>query len=65
MRYSDAIPRWLADQGGRRDLSTTLGIYTEALRGERGGYGAAFEALVDGELPPETGALHPGDDDSA
>ena len=65
MHYSDAIPRWLADQGGHRDPSTTLGIYTEALRGERGGYGAAFDALVDEEPPPKTGALNPEDDDSA
>jgi integrase len=44
-----APPRWIADQGGHSDPSTSLRIYTESLRDrERRQHGAAFDALLNG-----------------
>ena len=44
-----APPRWVADQGGHSDPSTSLRIYTESLRArERSQHGKAFDELLNG-----------------
>ncbi|MFP5364637.1 MAG: tyrosine-type recombinase/integrase [Thermoleophilia bacterium] len=49
LHEAGAPPRWVADQGGHSDPSTSLRIYTESLRGrERGHHGQAFDALLNG-----------------
>ena len=48
-----APPRWVADQGGHVDPSTSLRIYTESLRGrERGQHSQAFDDLLNGHTQP-------------
>lgn len=48
LHEAGAPPRWVADQGGHSDPSTSLRIYTESLRDrERRHHGAAFDALLD------------------
>ena len=50
LHESGAPPRWVADQGGHADPSTSLRIYTESLRGrERSQHGAAFDELLKGD----------------
>lgn len=45
-----APPRWVADQGGHVDPSTSLRIYTESLRDrDRGQHGLAFDDLLNGD----------------
>ena len=47
LHEAGAPPRWVADQGGHSDPSTSLRIYTESLRHrERGHHGKAFDALL-------------------
>ena len=66
-----APPRWVADQGGHSDPSTSLRIYTESLRGrERGHHGEVFDAMLDAATSPRgrrdrEGDQHPSlfDDD--
>jgi integrase len=49
LHESGAPPRWVADQGGHADPSTSLRIYTESLRGrERSQHGEAFDELLNG-----------------
>lgn len=49
LHEAGAPPRWIADQGGHSDPSTSLRIYTESLRDrERRQHGAAFDALLNG-----------------
>lgn len=62
LHEAGAPSRWVADQGGHSDPSTSLRIYTESLRDrERSQHGAAFDALLNGEAvdgrggPAETG----------
>ena len=53
LHESGAPPRWVADQGGHADPSTSLRIYTESLRGrERSQHGKAFDALLNGITRP-------------
>ena len=53
LHEAGAPPRWVADQGGHSDPSTSLRIYTESLRGrERGHHGEAFDALLNGAGGP-------------
>ena len=50
LHEAGAPPRWVADQGGHADPSTSLRIYTESLRGrERGQHGQAFDDLLNGD----------------
>jgi integrase len=50
LHEAGAPPRWVADQGGHADPSTSLRIYTESLRGrERSQHGAAFDELLNGD----------------
>jgi integrase len=50
LHESGAPPRWVADQGGHADPSTSLRIYTESLRGrERSQHGEAFDELLNGD----------------
>ena len=47
LHEAGAPPRWVADQGGHSDPSTSLRIYTESLRErERGHHGEAFDAML-------------------
>jgi integrase len=49
LHEAGAPPRWVADQGGHVDPSTSLRIYTESLRDrERGQHGQAFDDLLRG-----------------
>ena len=49
LHEAGAPPRWVADQGGHTDPSTSLRIYTESLRGrERSEHGEAFDDLLNG-----------------
>jgi integrase len=49
LHEAGAPPRWVADQGGHADPSTSLRIYTESLRDrERTQYGKAFDDLLNG-----------------
>jgi len=53
LHEAGAPPRWVADQGGHSDPSTSLRIYTESLRErERGHHGEAFDAMLN---PAKTG----------
>jgi integrase len=71
LHEAGAPPRWVADQGGHSDPSTSLRIYTESLRGrERGHHGEAFDAMLDAATSPRRrrdreGEQHPSlfDDD--
>ena len=48
LHEAGAPPRWVADQGGHVDPSTSLRIYTESLRHrERSEHGEAFDRLLD------------------
>jgi integrase len=50
LHEAGAPPRWVADQGGHADPSTSLRIYTESLRGrERAEHGEAFDDLLNGD----------------
>jgi len=50
LHEAGAPPRWVADQGGHVDPSTSLRIYTESLRHrERSEHGEAFDRLLNGE----------------
>ncbi len=50
LHEAGAPPRWVADQGGHADPSTSLRIYTESLRGrERTEHGEAFDDLLNGD----------------
>jgi len=50
LHEAGAPPRWVADQGGHSDPSTSLRIYTESLRGrERSHHGEAFDDLLNGD----------------
>jgi integrase len=50
LHEAGAPPRWVADQGGHADPSTSLRIYTESLRGrERSEHGEAFDDLLNGD----------------
>ena len=50
LHEAGAPPRWVADQGGHADPSTSLRIYTESLRGrERSQHGEAFDELLNGD----------------
>lgn len=47
LHEAGAPPRWVADQGGHSDPSTSLRIYTESLRErERGHHREAFDAML-------------------
>ena len=49
LHEAGAPPRWVADQGGHADPSTSLRIYTESLRDrERTQHGKAFDDLLNG-----------------
>jgi len=49
LHEAGAPPKWVADQGGHADPSTSLRIYTESLRDrDRGHHGAAVDALLHG-----------------
>ena len=49
LHEAGAPPRWVADQGGHADPSTSLRIYTESLRDrERSQHGKAFDDLLNG-----------------
>jgi len=49
LHEAGAPPRWVADQGGHSDPSTSLWIYTESLRDrERSQHGRAFDDLLNG-----------------
>jgi integrase len=51
LHEAGAPPRWVADQGGHADPSTSLRIYTESLRDrERTQHGKAFDDLLNGSL---------------
>jgi len=55
-----APPRWVADQGGHSDPSTSLRIYTESLRGrERSQHGQAFDDLLNGDHGRDTEPARP------
>jgi len=50
LHEAGAPPRWVADQGGHVDPSTSLRIYTESLRDrERRQHGKAFDNLLNGD----------------
>jgi len=50
LHEAGAPPRWVADQGGHADPSTSLRIYTESLRDrERSQHGKAFDDLLNGD----------------
>lgn len=50
LHEAGAPPRWVADQGGHADPSTSLRIYTESLRDrERAEHGKAFDDLLNGD----------------
>jgi len=50
LHEAGAPPRWVADQGGHSDPSTSLRIYTESLRGrEPSQHGQAFDDLLNGD----------------
>jgi integrase len=50
LHEAGAPPRWVADQGGHADPSTSLRIYTESLRHrERSEHGTAFDRLLNGD----------------
>lgn len=50
LHEAGAPPRWVADQGGHSDPSTSLRIYTESLRDrERSRYGRALDELLNGD----------------
>ncbi len=49
LHEAGAPPRWVADQGGHADHSTSLRIYTESLRDRRPSqHGKAFDDLLNG-----------------
>ena len=60
LHESGAPPRWVADQGGHADPSTSLRIYTESLRDrERSEHGEAFDDLLNGNPRQVSGAEMP------
>ena len=66
LHEAGAPPRWVADQGGHADPSTSLRIYTEVAarpRAQRDTARRSTRWSTESHLP--TGALNPGDDDSA
>ena len=61
LHEAGAPPRWVADQGGHADPSTSLRIYTESLRGrERSEHGEAFDDLLNGDHESGAGSATPG-----
>jgi integrase len=61
LHEAGAPPRWVADQGGHSDPSTSLRIYTESLRGrERGHHGQAFDDLLNGDSDAGPDPTGPG-----
>ena len=60
LHEAGAPPRWVADQGGHADPSTSLRIYTESLRDrERSEHGEAFDDLLNGHTRHVSGAERP------
>ena len=58
MHEAGAPPRWVADQGGHADPSTSLRIYTESLRGrDRVHHGEAFDQLLRGDRDGRPGGI--------
>ena len=56
LHEAGAPPRWVADQGGHVDPSTSLRIYTESLRHrERSEHGEAFDRLLSDDSHDEMG----------
>ncbi len=56
LHEAGAPPRWVADQGGHADPSTSLRIYTESLRDrERSQHGKAFDDLLNGSVGRRAG----------
>ena len=61
LHEAGAPPRWVADQGGHADPSTSLRIYTESLRGrERSEHGEAFDDLLNGNHDHSPDSTRPG-----
>jgi integrase len=57
LHEAGAPPRWVADQGGHVDPSTSLRIYTESLRHrERSEHGEAFDRLLKDDRGHVSGA---------
>ena len=60
LHEAGAPPRWVADQGGHADPSTSLRIYTESLRDRaRSEHGEAFDDLLNGNPRHVSGAEVP------
>lgn len=60
LHEAGAPPRWVADQGGHADPSTSLRIYTESLRNRaRSEHGEAFDDLLNGNPRHVSGAEGP------